>query len=581
MLSHRFRDSVRAVRCVLAHAKPPLGWTAASIACFLAVAALGVFPPLFTANIIDALQHRDVTVAFHALGAYVAVTLLYAIAQFASTFATGSLRETLVVNLRIALMAKLRSARFSELTTLTLGEIANRISNDIEMLCNQLEYSTVPLVQGIVSIVATAAVMLTQNVELSLVSFVLVVLVLIPIRIVTPRLSEQQKRISAMRDDLCGTINETANLSALALLRNQSAARREGARLFDLVWRTRALRLKQMVTAEWASLATTVLGLLGPTAILGIGATLLMQHRLSSLGIIIAFLMFYTRLAAPFSSMSGLSLQVSSIGVVAHRLMDIFNLGDETSGDARFVPDGLTLRGVSVARGDRTLLDDVDLRIEAGSHAAIVGPSGSGKSTLATLIPRLYDATKGRVTIGSEPIENLRLDGLREAVALVSQDPLIFDTSLLENLTYTRPDASSADVQSAIELAGLEGVVSRLSDGLATRLGQRGFRLSGGERQRICVARALVQRPDVLVLDEALTGVDVEHEMQILRAIRSFMKDRTMIVITHRLGSVSEFDPIFVMEQGRIRARGSHRELRASDAWYRMATDSARAYAEV
>jgi ATP-binding cassette, subfamily B, bacterial len=580
MLSQRFRDSIAAVRCVLSHAKPPLGWTLASMACFLAVASLGVFPPLFTANIVDALQRRDVAVAFHALAAYVAVSLLFAVAQFASSYATGCLRETLVVNLRVALMAKLRSASFAELTTLTLGEIANRIANDIEMLCNQLEYCTVPLIQGVVSIVAVAIAMLTQNVELSLVSFGLVALVLVPIRLVTPKLSAQQKRISAMRDDLCGTINETANLSALALLRNQSAAKREGARLLDLVWRTRAARLKQMVTAEWASLATTGLSLLGPIAILGIGATLLVEHKLQSLGIIIAFLMFYARLAAPFGSMSGLSLQVSAIGVVAHRLMDIFNLDDEVSGDAGFELDVLALRAVSVVRGGRTLLDDVDLRVERGCHAAIVGPSGSGKSTLATLIPRLYDATAGDVTIGGERIGDLRLESLRESVALVSQDPLIFDTSLLENLTYTRPDAPLGDVLYAIEIAGLEDVVARLSDGLDTRLGQRGFRLSGGERQRICVARALVQRPDVLVLDEALTGVDVEHEMQILRAIRSFMKGRTMIVITHRIGSVAEFDPIFVMERGRIRARGSHEDLRAGDAWYRAVTDSARVYAE-
>jgi ABC-type multidrug transport system fused ATPase/permease subunit len=485
-----------------------------------------------------------------------------------------------VLNLRVALMAKLRSASMQELTKLTLGEIANRIAMDIESLCNQLEYCTVPVVQGIVSIIATAAVMLTQNVELSLVSFALVALVLVPIRLVTPRLSAQQKRISAMHDDLCGTINETANLSALALLRNKSAARREGARLFDLVGRMRAMRLQQMVTAEWATLATTALGLLGPAAILGIGATLLVQHHISSLGIIIAFLMFYNRLAAPFNSLSGLPLQISSIGVVACRLMDIFDLGDEVSGSAAFANESVELRGVTVERGGRVLLDAVDMQVPAGAHVAIVGPSGSGKSTLATLIPRLYDVSAGEIAVGSAPIGSLDLTGLREAVALVSQDPLIFDTTLAENLTYTRPDAARADVERAIGMAGLNEVVGRLSDGLETRLGQRGFRLSGGERQRICVARALVQSPRLLILDEALTGVDVEHELQILREIRNFMEGRTLIVITHRVPSVAEFDSIFVMQDGGIRARGSHEELRDRDPWYRLATESSRSLVE-
>jgi len=572
MLSTRFRDSLHAVRRVLVFANPPVPWVVASAACFGAVALLGVLPPLFTASIIDALQRRDVASSFHALGAYVAVTIGFAIVQFASSYATSALREALMVNLRVALMEKLRSAGLAELTTLTLGEIANRIANDIESLCNQLEYCVVPVVQGIVSIVATAIVMLAVNVELSLVSFALVGLVLLPVRLVTPRLSAQQRRISALRDDLCGTINETANLSALALLRNRSAARREGARWLDLVGRLRAQRLQQIVTAQWASLATTALGLLGPAAILGIGALLLSSHRLGSLGAIVAFLMFYNRLAAPFSSLSGLPLQVSAIGVVAHRLMDIFNLDDEISGRVAFAPGALELRGARVERGGRTILDGVDLHVARGAHAAIVGPSGSGKSTLATLIPRLYDVDAGEISLGRTPVAGIELEGLRESVALVSQDPLIFDTTLLENLTYMRPAATHADVERAIEIAGLRDVVERLDDGLATRLGQRGSRLSGGERQRVCVARALVQLPEVLILDEALTGVDIECETRILRGIRAFMRGRTTIVITHRLASIADFDPIVVMDGGRVRACGSHQMLRERDAWYRSAT---------
>jgi ATP-binding cassette, subfamily B, bacterial len=581
MPSTRFRESLRAVRCALGRSKPPPLLVAASAAAFLAVAALGVLPPLYTANIVDALQRRDLAVAFHALGAYLAVTIGYALAQFASSYATSWLRESLVVNLRVALMEKLRSASLQELSKLTLGEIANRIATDIESLTGQLEFCVVPVVQGVVSIVATAAVMLTQNVELSLVSFAIVGLVVVPIRLVTPRLSAQQRRISAMRDDLCGTINETANLSALALLRNRSAARREGARLLDLVTRMRALKLKQTVTGEWAALATTALNLLGPTAILGVGALQLMQHRLDSLGTIIAFLMFYGRLAAPFSSLSGVPLQVAAIGVVAQRLMDIFDLADEASGSAPFAHDAIEFRGVRVERGERVLLSGVDLHVAPGMHAAIVGPSGSGKSTLATLIPRLYDVSAGEVSIGREAIADLDLATLREGVAFVAQDPLIFDATLHENLTYTRPDASPDDVAEAISLAGLDGVVGRLSEGLQTRLGQRGFRLSGGERQRICVARALVQRPDVLILDEALTGLDLEHELHVLRGIRAFMKGRTLLLITHRIASVADFDRIFIVEKGRIRASGSHERLREIDPWYRASAQTPRPLAAV
>ena len=581
MVSSRFRKSLAAIATVIKNAQAPLPWLLAVAGGFVLVALLGALPPIFTGRIVDALQHLRATDAMYQLGLYVAVTIGYGVVGGFSTYATAALREALVRNLRLALMAKLQRARFDELSAITLGEVATRITADIEMMCNQLEYSVLPTLQGAISIAATAAIMLTQNVPLSIVSFTLVAFVIIPLRVVTPRLAAMQKDYSSMRDDLCGTVNETANLGAQALLRNVRAAARERTLLRDLVDRMRRMRLAQTALGETANLATILLNVLGPVAILGVGTYLLLHHQIASIGVIITFLMFHGRLAGPFAGLSSLPMQIASVGVLANRLVDIFGLREEVSGAAIFANGTIDMREIRIARDGRTILDGASVSIPRGGRIAIVGPSGSGKSTLAMLPLRLYDPDSGSVRIGGQGVSDFDLGDLRNAVALVSQDPLIFDTSLYENLTYTNPSVSQERVLEAIDFCLLGDLVATLPEGLQTRLGQRGFRLSGGERQRICLARAILGDPQILILDEALTGVDAESEATITAGLRERLVAGTLVVVTHRLRAIAEFDSIIVVEGGRVSAQGTDAELCATSDWYGNAVRFARTPLEV
>lgn len=552
MASNRFAESARTIGGVVRRAQPSVAWLSVSAACFLAVGAIGALPPLFTARIIDALGARDAAGALRALGGYAALTIAGAGIQFASSYATSAFREGLVRNLRLALVAKLHRARLDEVEKLSLGEIANRLTADIESLCSQLQFSVAPAIQGIVTILITACVMLSQDVVLALVSFAFIALLLVPVRIVTPHLRSSQREISSIQDAVYGAINERAGLSALTLLRNVKAAAREQRALGLIVDALCRARMHQTVISDGANLVATAVGVLGPSAILATGTILLLQHRIASVGIIVAFLMFHARLASPFSTLSTMPLQIAGLGVVAQRLNDVFSLEDERSGHLPFAPGDLVFSGVSVRRGTRLLLEEVSLRIECGEHVAICGPSGSGKSTLTTLVPRYFDPCEGSASIGGAPIASFDLASLRDAVALVSQEALVFDAPLRENLTYTNPSAGDAAIAQAIDICALDDVVARLPGGLEERLGQRGFRLSGGERQRLCVARALVQQPDILILDEALTGVDLAMERDILARIRERMHGRTLLVITHRVASIAGFDRVVTVEDGRI-----------------------------
>jgi ATP-binding cassette subfamily B protein len=215
------------------------------------------------------------------------------------------------------------------------------------------------------------------------------------------------------------------------------------------------------------------------------------------------------------------------------------------------------------------VLRDIDLDIPAGRTIAIIGGTGSGKTTLTQLIPRIYDATAGRVLVEGVDVRDLRLDELRRAVGMVSQDPFLFSSSVRDNIAYGRPEASDEEVREAARMAQAEAFIEALPDGYETVVGERGLTLSGGQRQRLAIARALLADPRILVLDEATASVDASTEREIQAALRAVMAGRTTIVIAHRLSTLNLADELVVLEGGRIAARGTHEELSASSALYR------------
>lgn len=579
MASPRFAENIAAARRVIALARPPAAWLVVLAVTLIGVALLNTVSPLFTGKIVDALHANSPQLAFRELTIYATAMVLFGVASLANSYASSAFRESIARNLRLMLLEKVLRARLDSATSLSLGEITTRVSGDILDLCSKLEYALFPTIRSVFDLIAAAAMMLTLDTKLALLSFALVAGAAVPMRIALPRLTAIAQEQAKLRDRLGSAVNETANLSALALLRNERARAREIGHFRALAEALRSLKLKETWIGGVASFATMLFNVMAPTVILAIGIVMAMHNQIT-VGTIISFIIFQGRLSAPFLGLAGLPMQLANIAVLANRLLDVADLEEETSGDVPFADGDLQMERLVIVREGRTILNDAQLSIPQGAHAAIVGPSGSGKSTLATLVSRLFDPHEGVVRIGAHDVRTFELASLREAVALVGQDPLIFDASLLENLTYTNPGAPSEVIANAIEVCALREVVARLPEGMETRLGQRGFRLSGGERQRICLARALIQGPQVLVLDEALTGVDIETEARIVGDIRRLMRDRTLVVITHRLVSVVDFDPIILVENGRVTTQGTHAYVRETSAWYRTTFETASTYLE-
>ena len=219
-------------------------------------------------------------------------------------------------------------------------------------------------------------------------------------------------------------------------------------------------------------------------------------------------------------------------------------------------------------RPDRQILHEVSFEVPAGKRVAVVGPSGSGKSTIARLLFRFYQPDSGTISLGNEAIEQLQLKSLRRAIGVVPQDSVLFNDTLAYNVAYGRPGASEAEVLKAIDRANLSGLLARLPDGLETQVGERGLKLSGGEKQRVAIARAIIKDPPVLILDEATSSLDSISEQAIQSALDNVSKQRTTLVIAHRLSTVIDADKIYVLDAGKIVESGTHDELLAARGQY-------------
>jgi ATP-binding cassette, subfamily B, bacterial len=497
---------------------------------------------------------------------------LFSAARF---YVVSWLGERITSDLRNAVYAHVveQSPEFFE-TTQT-GEVLSRLTTDTTLVQTVVGSSLSMGLRNLVMGVGALVALVVTNPEVMLQVLGILVLVVLP----SAYFGRRVRKLSRASQDRVADSSAIAAevLNAIPVVQGYVQERREAARFsqstenaFDTARKRMRVRATLVAFIISATFGALLWGLYQGTQ-----AVLAGKISPGHLGQTVVFVVILVGAVAVLAEVYGDLLRAAG---ATERLMELLALRSPVRDPAAPLPLPPAARGSDVrfeqvgfhypSRPRQAALADFSLHVQRGETVALVGPSGAGKSTVLQLLMRFYDAQSGRILLDGVPIPDARLAELRSRIGIVPQDSTVFSTSALENIRYGRPDASDAEVQAAARAAFAHDFISALPEGYATYLGERGVRLSGGQRQRIAIARAMLKNPPLLLLDEATSALDAESERMVQAALEAAMKDRTTIVIAHRLATVLKADRIVVLEAGRIVDVGRHDELVARGGLY-------------
>ncbi len=458
------------------------------------------------------------------------------------------------------------------------GDLISRVTGDVDRIQSLFGTELADLVQSVATIAGLSVLVVSRSPELTLLALVVAPAIVVPVVLIANRLRRISKAGRERMGDLTGVLSET--LRGHRVVQAYGAERYEAGRFGEVNERTfRLLRKGARVMALSSPLIETsaVLVFLVLFAYAGkrIGAGTM------TLGGFISFSAGLVMMYQPLKRITRINLALQHALASARRLFEVLDepvlvVDRPAAAPLGSFESGIRFEGVSFSYpGGADVLSNVDLDVPRGSVTALVGPSGAGKTTLALLLPRFMDVTGGRIAIDGIDVRDVTLASLRGAMALVTQDVVLFDDTVRRNVAYGLPEIPEERIRAALAAANAVEFVDALPKGLDTPVGEAGGRLSGGQRQRLAIARALLKDPPILILDEATSALDTESERAVQDALERLMAGRTTLVIAHRLSTVRRADQIVVLDRGRLVERGRHVELLALGGVYRRLHDLA------
>ncbi len=541
----------------------------------VAVSSVLVLLPLrLLGTMADKVLDDDLGALDTLFGIYVAMVVSGALISVGQSYINQIIGQGVMMRLRTRLHDHLQQLPLRFYTRTRTGEILSRITTDVNGIQRTLTDTFTDFLGNLGILIFAFALMFSLSWQLALIALVVVPLWAYP----TMRVGLLQRRL--MRDwhvesaKMAAHMEETLSVSGAMLVKSFGRQPYEAARFDDSNRNLRGLAMQRIMASRWFNMGSTLFATLIPGIVYWWGGRAVVDGDIS-IGTLVAFALLTQRVFGPFASIARINVTVLSSLALFERIFEFLDeeIEIEEQPNATALVDArgaLRFDDVTFAysRSGRPALHDISFSVEPGEMVALVGPSGAGKTTITYLLQRFYDPQQGHVRLDGHPLTDLRLDSVSAAVAAVMQDAYLFHDSLAENIRYGRLDASDDDVMRAAGLAGLTSFIDQLPKGIATVVGERGYRLSGGEKQRVAIARAILKDAPVLILDEATASLDSKLEREIREATKLLARGRTTVIIAHRLSTVLEADQILVLDQGAIVERGHHDDLLAQDGLY-------------
>jgi len=556
----------------------PYRWSLLFVAVLVGASSLvSLVNPFLIRGIIDVALPQGRTGLLTVLAAgMIVVSIANSSFSVSQTYVSTKVGQRVMHDLRTAVYSHLQRMSLAFFTRTRTGEVQSRIANDIGGMQATVTTTATTLVSNLTTVIATVIAMAVLDWRLTIAS-----LIMLPLFVwVSRRVGTERRRITRDRQRQLATISsivqESLSVSGILLGHTMGRSRSltdsfaaESGTLSDL-------EIRSSMAGRWRQSTIQIVMSSMPAVIYWVtGLTGGGGHMAISIGTLVAFTTLQQSLFRPTVQLLGTGVDMQSSLELFGRIFEYLDLPVDIAEPSRpaamrKVRGEVRLRDVGFSYGGagRPTLRDIDVTVPAGHSLAIVGETGSGKTTLSYLIPRLYDATSGSVTIDGVDVRDMSFDALAAAVGVVSQETYLFHASVADNLRFAKPSATDDELAAAARVAQIHDHLASLPDGYDTVVGERGYRFSGGEKQRLAIARAVLRDPPVLVLDEATSALDTQTEQAVQEAIDALSAGRTTITIAHRLSTIRDADEIIVLDGGEIAERGTHEELLARGGRY-------------